>query len=167
MKATIITTEDLRNCEGRNYNPQAWEDNINRMTESCKDVAFYHVPKGDGYEYDRYYVEYTLPEGLRLFSSFGYGSGLTNGGFYRLDKFEVTADGRTYADLIEIAKSGDMEQATALLRELESTGTYNITLGKFRDEATGTMVAIGTSPEARRWMIERSRNHGLTFTKGL
>jgi hypothetical protein len=94
MKATIITTEDLRNCDGRDYNPQVWETNINRMTQNYKDVVFYHVPKGDGYDYDRYYVEYTLPEGLRLFSDFGYGGSLTSGGFYRLDKNEVTADGR-------------------------------------------------------------------------
>jgi len=167
MKATIITTEDLRNCDGRDYNPQVWESNINRMTQNYKDVVFYHVPKGDGYDYDRYYVEYTLPEGLRLFSDFGYGSSLTSGGFYRLDKNEVTADGLTHSDLMELVNSGSIDEAKALLEELESTGTYNIKLGKFYDEATGTMVGIGTSKEARAWMTERSVKYGLTFTKGL
>jgi hypothetical protein len=167
MKATIITTEDLRNCDGRDYNPQVWETNIKRMTQNYKDVVFYHVPKGDGYDYDRYYVEYTLPEGLRLFSDFGYGGSLTSGGFYRLDKFEVTADGRTHTDLMELVNSGSIDEAKAMLEELEVTTTYNIKLGKFYDEATGTMVGIGTSKEARAWMTERSVKYGLTFTKGL
>jgi hypothetical protein len=167
MKATIITTDEIRNCDGRDYNPQVWETNINRMVTNYKDVVFYYVPKGDGYDYDRYYVEYTLPEGLRLFSDFGYSGSLTSGGFYRLDKSEVTADGRTHRDLMEILKSGTMDEAKALLGELESTGTYNIKLGKFYDEATGTMVGIGTSREARAWMTERSIKYGLTFTKGL
>jgi hypothetical protein len=167
MKATIITTDEIRNCDGRDYNPQVWESNIKRMVTNYKDVVFYHVPKGDGYDYDRYYVEYTLPEGLRLFSDFGYSGSLTSGGFYRLDKSEVTADGRTHSDLLKAIESGDLESAEQLLTDLESTGTYNIKLGKFYDEATGTMVGIGTSREARAWMTERSIKYGLTFTKGL
>jgi hypothetical protein len=167
MKATIITTEDLRNCDGRDYNPQVWETNINRMVTNYNDVVFYHVPKGEDYDYDRYYVEYTLPDGLRLFSDFGYGSSLTSGGFYRLDKNEVTADGLTHSDLMEKLKSGSIDEANAILEELELTTTYQIELGKFFDEATGNMVGIGTSKEARAWMTERSVKYGLTFTKGL
>ena len=167
MKATIITTDEIRNCETRNYNPQIWDSNINRMLERYKDVVFYHVPKGDGYTYDRYYIEYTLPDGLRLFSDFGYGSSLTSGGFYRLDKNEVTADGLTHSDLLKVIESGDLESAQQLLTELNATTTYNIKLGKFYDEATGTMVGIGTSVQARAWMTERSVKYGLTFTKGL
>jgi hypothetical protein len=160
MKATIITTDEIRNSETRNYNPQIWDSNINRMVERYKDVVFYHVPKGDGYDYDRYYVEYTLPDGLRLFSDFGYGSSLTSGGFYRLDKNEVTADGRTHSDLLKVIESGDLESAKQLLTELNATTTYNIKLGKFYDEATGTMVGIGTSVQARAWMTERSLKSG-------
>lgn len=167
MKATIITTDEIRNSETRNYNPQIWDSNINRMVERYKDVVFYHVPKGDGYTYDRYYIEYTLPDGLRLFSDFGYGSSLTSGGFYRLDKNEVTADGLTHSDLLKVIESGDLESAQQLLTELNATTTYNIKLGKFYDEATGTMVGIGTSVQARAWMTERSVKYGLTFTKGL
>lgn len=167
MKATIITTEDLRNCDGRNYNPQVWESNINRMTQNYKDVVFYHVPRCDVYNYDRYYVEYTLPEGLRLFSDFGYSGSLTSGGFYRLDKNETAADGRTHADLLQLMKDGREDEAMALLNELNESTTYNIKLGKFYDEATGTMVGIGTSKEARAWMTERSIKYGVAFSKGL
>jgi hypothetical protein len=120
------------------------------MTQNYKDVVFYHVPKGDGYDYDRYYVEYTLPEGLRLFSDFGYSGRLTSGGFYRLDKFEVTTDGLTHRDLMELLNSGSMDEAKALLEELEVTTTYNIKLGKFHDEATGTMVGIAQAYKRER-----------------
>lgn len=166
MKATIISTEDLRNCEGRNYNPQVWNSNIDRMLKGYKDVVFYLVPKGDGYDYDRYFVEYTLPEGLRLFSDFSYSSSMTNGGFYRLDKNEVTADGLTHGDLLKVVEGGDLESAKHLLTELNATNTYNIKYGQFYDEATKTMVCIGTSKQARAWMTERSVKYGLTFSKG-
>ena len=166
MKATIISTEDLRNCDGRNYNPQVWNSNIDRMLKGYKDVVFYLVPKGDGYTYDRYFVEYTLPEGLRLFSDFSYSSSMTNGGFYRLDKNEVTADGLTHGDLLKVVEGGDLESAKQLLTELNATNTYNIKYGQFYDEATKTMVCIGTSKQARAWMTERSVKYGVTFTKG-
>jgi hypothetical protein len=31
----------------------------------------------------------------------------------------------------------------------------------------GKEFAINTSQQARQWMIERCKNHGMTFTKGL
>jgi hypothetical protein len=165
MKATIITTEDLRNCDERNYNPQIWERNINNMTANYKDVVFYHVPRCNVYDYDRYFVEYTLPEGLRLFDSFGYSSSLTNGGFYRLDKTPISSDGRTYRDMFELVNAGITEGITELHAELESTDTFEITYGKFSD-GSGAAVLFGTSKEARREMTSRSIEYGMTFTKG-
>ena len=166
MKAQVLTTDQIRSCEGREYNPQTWETNIDRMVNNYKDVVFYHVAKGDGYEYDRYFVEYTLPEGLRLFGSFGYGGGITNGGFYRLDKSQMTADGRNYKDLHKFLLAEDMEGAKALMQEIEDSKTFNISYGKFYNQATDEMVMIGTSKEARAWMTERSKAQGMTFTKG-
>lgn len=168
MKATILTTEQIRLCEGRNYNPSVWDKNIDRMLQSYSDVVFYHVPKGNGYYYDRYFVEYTLPEGLRLFKAFGYSGSLTNGGFYSLEKEAVTTDGKTYADLINLVNEGRTEEAMQLAQQLTTTNQFNISLGKFPFEVNGEvkMTAIGTSSEARQWMIERSKL-GLTFSKGL
>jgi hypothetical protein len=136
------------------------------MLKGYKDVVFYIAPKDEHYSYDRYFVEYTLPEGLRLFSDFGYSGSITNGGFYRLDKNEVTADGLTHGDLLKIVEGGDLESAKQLLTELNATNTYSIKYGQFYDEATKTMVCIGTSKQARAWMTERSVKHGLTFSKG-
>lgn len=165
MKATIITTEDLRNCDGRTYNPQIWESNINRMTTNYKDVIFYHVPRCDVYNYDRYFVEYTLPTGLRLFGSFGYSGSLTSGGFYRLDKSPISSDGRTHSDMYKMLADGNTEGITELYAELQTTDTFEITYGKFSD-GSGAAVLFGTSKEARREMTSRSIEYGMTFTKG-
>jgi hypothetical protein len=168
MKATILTTEQIRACEGKNYNPQIWDNNINRMLK-YSDVVFYHVSKGDGYDYDRYFVEYTLPEGLRLFASFGYSSSLTSGDFYRLDKTAITEDGRTYASLVDLVNSGKNDEAKQLGQQLMTATKFDISYGKFSMETEDgkvDMVTIGTSEKARAWMIERSTKYGLTFTKG-
>lgn len=165
MKATIITTEDLRNCDGRNYNPQVWNSQIDRMLKGYKDVVFYVVPKGDGYSYDRYFVEYTLPEGLRLFTSFSYSSSMTNGGFYRLDKFPTNAEGLSYGDLTNMIEEGNIEGAKALMKDLDTPTHFDIVYGQFCDP-DGEPCMIGTTKQARAWMTERSVKYGVTFTKG-
>ena len=164
MKATILTTEEIRNCEGKNYNPQIWDENIDSMMKYT-DVVFYHVPKGDGYDYNRYFVEYTLPEGLRLFKSFGYSGSITSGGFYRLDKKPITDDGRTFNDLVALVEAGRNEELPELIKKLGESTQLELSIGKFQMEGTNELVSIGTSNEARTWMIERSKL-GLTFTKG-
>jgi|LakMenE01Jun11ns_1017448.scaffolds.fasta_scaffold9546686_2 hypothetical protein len=166
MNAQILTTEEIRNCDGRNYNPQTWENKINKMVENYKDVVFYFVPKCEIYHYDRYFVEYTLPEGLRLFSSFGYSGSITNGGFYRLDKSAKTEDGRNFTDLLELFKADKKEEAEKLMAELSETKFLDISYGTFTCEKTGEQVLFGTTNEARKSMIERSVKYGVAFTKG-
>lgn len=166
MKTQILTVDEIRNSQGRDYNPQIWDEKINRYLK-FDDVVFYVSPKGeDGYEYDRYFVEYTLDDGLRLFKSFGYSESLTNGGFYRLDKVNVTSDGKTILDVVELSKENKIEEAEALIDELDNSIFFNITYGKFYNEATNSMVVIGNNEDARKWMINRCINHKLTFTKG-
>jgi hypothetical protein len=166
MIAHVLTTDEIRSCEGREYNPQSWETAIDRMVNNYKDVIFYHVPKGDGYDYDRYFVEYTLPEGLRLFGDFGYGGGITSGGFYRLDKSQRTADGRNYKDLHQLLLDENLEGAKALMDEIDNSKIFKISYGKFHNPTTGEMVMVGTSKEARAWMTQRSIKYEMTFTKG-
>jgi hypothetical protein len=165
MIAQILTPDQIRSCEGREYNPQTWETNIDRMVNNYKDVVFYHVAKGDGYEYDRYFVEYTLPEGLRLFGSFGYGGSITDGGFYRLDKSQV-ANGMNWNDVAELVKNGKLDEAMRMSEILNESKLVDISYGKFYNQATDKMVMIGTSKEARAWMTERSTKYDMTFTKG-
>jgi hypothetical protein len=92
---------------------------------------------------------------------------MTNGGFYRLDKFPVTADGKDMQDVISMSESGDTEGAIQLSTELiNNPSMFKIESGKFMTQ-DGDMVMINTTKEAREWMTERSIQYGLTFTKGL
>lgn len=166
MKTQILTTEEIRNSQGRDYNPSTWDEKINRYLK-YKDVIFYVSPKSeDGFDYDRYFVEYTLDEGLRLFKSFGYSESLTSGGFFRLDKEFVSEDGKTIADVVELAKADKRDEAIALMDYINNSIFVNIAYGKFYNEETDSMVMIGNCKESRDWMIDRCVKHGLTFTKG-
>jgi hypothetical protein len=163
MRAKVLTIEQIRNCKGREYNPRVWDNNIDRMAKYT-DVVFYHVPRGDGYEYDRYFVEYTLPDGLRLFTSFGYSSTMTSGGFYRLEKFPVTANGETYLDFVRYCNDRNKDKVSALSTELENASYFDISFKKFRLE-DGREFTIGNDKKSREWMCLRSKK-GVTFTKG-
>jgi hypothetical protein len=164
MKAYKVTADAMRLDERSTYNPQTWNKNIDSMLK-YNDVVFYKVDKGDGYEYDQHFCEYTLPEGLRLFSSFGYSSSMTNGGFYRLDIEGITKDGKTMKDLYNLASEGNTEGLKQLAEEIASATLFNIEFNPMFNE-NGDKVVIATTPTARQWMIERSQNFNMTFTKG-
>ena len=160
-----ITAEEAKNNDMRNYNPQIWETNINRLVEGYKNVEFYLREKDDVYQYPRMYAEYTLHEGLRLWSEVQYGGSLTNGGFYRLDKFQVTADGRDTMDILKMFQEGDEERAKELLAEIHASEYYEVGYGAFQDP-NGEKVLFGTSKAARNEMARRSLENNMTFTKG-
>jgi hypothetical protein len=166
MIAQILTPDQIRQEAIREYNPYEWDKNVDRMLTKYAEPVFYLVEAGNGYDYNRYFVEYTLPEGLRLFDSFSYGGGITNGGFYRLDTCECNKDGKTANDAIEMFQNGDEESAKALLNDIRDSKLVSINYGMFHDQTTGEMVMIGTSKEARAWMTERSVKYGTTFTQG-
>jgi hypothetical protein len=165
LKAKILTLDEIRNCEGKDYNPYEWSKNIDRMLQ-YKDVVFYLVEKDNVYSYNRYYVEYTLNEGLRLLKPFAYSCSLTNGGFYRLDKVKVTKEGKTYADFCQLLENNKIDEAKKLYAEIDDSNLVLLSIGKFYDETTKKMVVLNNSNETRKFMVERSKK-GLTFTKGL
>ena len=163
MKAIVLTTEEIRISNGREYNPSEWDRNINRYVDSYKDVVFYLVERDDIFSYDRYFVEYTLPDGLRLFGKFGYGGSITNGGFFRLGKSKVTADGRSISDVLTI--KDDVDAVKELLTELDNSNYIELSYESFSD-GNGNEVLFGTTKEARDEMTERSKRYNITFTKG-
>lgn len=165
MKAKKLSIEEITNCDGKEYNPQIWQSNIDRMLKFTN-VTFYVVYRGDGYDYDRYFVEYTLDSGLILFKDFGYSSCMSSGGFYRVDKNQTTKDGKTYADVITLSEEGKGNEIPQLIKDLEESKYCDISFGKFHDETNNKMVLIGTHKEARDWMIERSVKYGVVFSKG-
>jgi hypothetical protein len=146
MKATRLTAEQLKNDDGREYNPQVWEDNIQRYISKYSDVEFFKAKKGDGYDYDRYFVVYTLPEGLRLLNTFGYSASLTNGGFQEalINSFDVDA-----------MKPYDNNEV-------------NIVGFKYKTkDDNGNIVDawLNNSKNAREFMIDKSKRFGSIFTK--
>lgn len=143
IHATRITAEQLKAEPTREYNPTEWERTVNRYLK-FKNVEFFKADKGEGFEYDRYYVIYTLPEGLRLMGEVSYSSSLTNGGF-------------RMATVCEFILKPDSTV------EMLPSGAVQIMFTDMQCE--GKPVRIGTTPEARQWMIERSERYGAVYTK--
>ena len=166
MKAVKITPDKLREEPISEYKYKVWSADISRMVAKYFDVQFYKVEKDEGaYGWDRYYVEYTLPEGLRLLGRFSYGGAITNGGFYQLHKFQRTADGRGLDDVLELVNDGKEDEAKDLMLEIEKSDVFELTLTTFRNEH-GEECLMGTSKEARAHMAERSKRWGCVYTKG-
>lgn len=162
IKVTRVSETFVRNHDTKNYNEGAWNKQVDRIL-NYKDVEFYIAEKDNVYDYDRFFVEYTLPEGLRLWKDFGYGGGITNGGFYRLDKEAITKDGVTYADVFELITT-DVEAAHKLQEQLEDADTFNVRYGYFMMD--GEKALFGTSKDARQEMTRRSKEYDMVFTKG-
>jgi hypothetical protein len=80
MNASKMTIDQVLNNEQNSYNVTEWTKKVNRFA-SFKNVQFYLVPKGNGYDYERFFVSYQIPEGINFFASFGYSSSLTNNSF--------------------------------------------------------------------------------------
>jgi hypothetical protein len=147
MKATKITAEQLRNDDGREYNPKVWEERIQSYSK-YNDVQFYKVEKGNGYDYSRYFVVYTLPSGLRILNSFSYSLSLTSGGFQ---------------EAIITDASYEMIDGKLIITQF-AEGEVEIKGRKFSDN-DGKECWINTSENARKWMIERTKKFGSIFTK--
>lgn len=143
MKATILNTAQMRADSGKEYNESVWNRNIDRMLK-FKDVTFFKVEKGNGYDYDRYFVCYTLPEGLKLLKKFSYSSSITNGGFQMalINTYSITWDEAGTPTVIKFKEN-----------EVEITGQ------NFNGEW------LNNSKEAREFMIDKSKRFGTIYTK--
>lgn len=152
MKAIKLTPEQIKKDDGREYNPQVWERNVEHYVSRYKDVQFFKVEKGNGYSYNRYFVVYTLPEGLRLLNTFSYSPSITRGGFQEamITSFDC--------------KEVDGEWVVTPLADNE----VSIEASKYKTKnESGELVDawLNNSKEARRWMTERSKKFGCIFTK--
>lgn len=148
MKANRLTVDQLRTDSERNFNPQLWERRINDVLQ-FSDVQFYKVDKGNGYDYDRFFVSYTLPEGLRVFSEFGYSTSLIKSGFQEvvISDFIVSTEGEVKIEQLP-------------------ENVVNITTLKARF-ADGTEGLIDNTDGARQMMAERSEKYGSVWTNCL
>lgn len=87
---TQLSETEIRNHSAREYNNAYWQQRISDYLSYGTDTKFYMLPKGNGYDYDRFYVVYQLPEGLIVLNDFGYSSCISNCGFMRAG---ITMDG--------------------------------------------------------------------------
>jgi hypothetical protein len=149
VKAIKMTAEQVKADSKREYNPLLWEQRVDSYSK-YENVEFYKVSKDKRYSYDRFFVVYTLPEGLRLLAGFGYSSALTSGGFYTA--FISTLD-------IIFDDNGDIAE----YKMLEEGHVY-IKINKIIT-SEGERVSMNTTPEARKYMTERSKAYGQIWTK--
>ena len=73
----------INNLDAAAYNPTIWADAVNRVSkyENCQ---FHLSPKNDIWQYDRFFVSYTI-NGINLFKTFDpFCSCLSSNGFTRL-----------------------------------------------------------------------------------
>lgn len=144
----------------RSYNPQEWDKKIDRMLK-FKDVLFYFVPKGDNYEYDRYFVEYTIPEGIRLFATCDYTSTISNGAFFSILKQNVSVNGETFQDVLnKIESHGAKKSDTDLKKLVKKIETSNL----FKIEVY-TSFKLNNTVLARRFMARNSASFKTCYTK--
>lgn len=144
MMATKMTAEQVKADAKREYNPSSWE----RMVDGYQkygDVEFYKVDEGNGYDYSRFFVVYTLAEGLRLLGSLSYSSAITSGGFF-------TAYVREMDDQYNWYPNGQVQLVTRKISFINSKG----------ENEEGTM---NTSKEARAYMTKMSKERGQVWTK--
>jgi hypothetical protein len=148
MKAILMTAEQVKADPKREYNQQVWENKIDSIS-TYGDVQFYKVPKDDVKGYDSFYAVYTIPEGIRLFNEVGYSSSLTNTGFTRVTIDDMIFDWSGEKPIIEKLPAGEFR--------IEKMGFYDI-------NGDGSEHRIANNPAGRKWMAEKSLEHGTIFT---
>lgn len=158
----MISESDVRNSDDKNYNEAVWNERITSLAK-YDNVLWFVAEAGGGYDYDRYFVEYTLPEGLRLFSDFGYSSSLSSRGFSWLARDPMLEDGSTFFDVIKLMEVGDTKKAEEILLALEDATTFTVSTRRFRG-SDGDECCYNNTPAARREMVAKSK-HGMVFTK--
>lgn len=149
VMATKLTAEEMMNLAttAGAYNPTTWRNDVTRM-QKYADVEYYKVDADDCYAYDRFFVTYTIEEGIKLFSSFQNRS-ITSGGFLQAWISEIGIDAS--GNLFEYGKN-----------------IVNIKTSKIpykKEDGTFGMGVVDTSKDGRRFMAEMSKKLGNIYTK--
>lgn len=144
LMAVRMNAEQVKADPQREYNPTSWENIVDRYNK-YSNVEFYKILKGNGYEYDRFIVVYTLDEGLRLLGKLSYSSSLTNGGFYY-------AYIRIFDENYEYYPENTVEIITKKINSKDENGLI-------------IESAINNSEIARRYMVEQSKSYNQIWTK--
>lgn len=130
-----LTEAQIREM-GRDYNPSAWDREIDRYSK-YGDVEFYVAKEDDCFAYNRYYAVYTIDSGIRFFNSVSYSASITSNGFVQV-----------YIPTLTISP------------EFEAYGVYTT---DFMD-AKGNRGRLDNVEANRPYMAERSQKWGDVFT---
>ena len=95
IKVKEVSAQDMLNNEAEAaYNPTEWKKGVTKMAQ-LKNIKFYEGEKNEHYKYSRFFVSYTLPEGLNIFTRWSpFSSMLTNNGFTRV----IIVDGEIFTN---------------------------------------------------------------------
>lgn len=166
ISANIVSTDFIRNHSAREYNPTEWDRNIDRYLK-FENVVFYHAAPGDGYSYNRFFVEYTIEEGIRFMKPFTYTSVVSDRGFLEA---EVTkhVNGETIADMMNQFKASGFTRTDdwdeRLNAIIDSQAVY---IEQKEVTLAGTTGAVTNTKKGRAWMAKMSKLAGWVFTQGL
>lgn len=142
--ASVLTAEQMMSDSGKDYNPSIWVENINRFLK-YGDVKFYKVDRDDVYGYDRYFVSYRLPNGLRLFNNFGYSSMLSNTGFTSMSISDIIINDNNEVVVLDSNK-----------RSIYTIDMYT---------KDGEKCRYNNSNDAIKLMTDKSNKYGTIWTK--
>lgn len=148
IQAIRVTEQEIRSAEQQEwYNQGVWDKAVDGFTK-YNDVQFYKMFKDEHFTYDRYYVAYTLPTGLKLFNQVTAGGSITNRGFYEVIITDI--------DLSDL----EPEQ----LAKMENINTRTrITVTPFINQ-NGEYYAIPNTPASRELMTLHSEAEDVIFT---
>jgi hypothetical protein len=139
-----MTPEAIRHDEARDYNPREWDKVIDRYL-AYNNAQFFKINRDDVFSYDRFYVVYTLDNGMKVMNSVSYSSSLTNGGFLEAFIFEFDENFNFY-------DNGRVEISTRLMSFRDEDG----------NEKQGT---ISNNKKGIEYMVKMSQVCGAIWTK--
>jgi hypothetical protein len=150
IMATKLTAEDMMNLATTAgvYNPRTWREDVARM-EKYKDVEYYKVDADKHYSYDRYFVVYTIDEGIRFFGNFQ-NRCISSRGFIEAFVFDHEID---------------LENERLIFYEGNKVRLHTRKIQLNNEDGSVAYGAINTSKEARKYMANMSQKYGHIYTK--
>ena len=162
MKNFIITPDQLRVESASAYNSAIWNQKVDSYLKYDNCTFYVNRKEDSAFDYDRYFVSYTLPEGLNLIQQFGYSSSLSSSGFTSVSISKITEAGQTLKDVVDIIKT-DEAKAKMILDEMALSNIVDIVSIQMHDD-NGNKLCYSNSNEARQAMIHSSK-YGVIFSK--
>lgn len=116
MNLIVVSAEQVKQSERRNYNPQAWERNVDSLSK-YEDLSFYATEDGE-----KFYAIYKLDEGFSVLNEITYGACMSGTGFLQVGVNICTEDFVLISDLFIEGKFNEDVKVSKNKRVLSFTG---------------------------------------------